>query len=192
MALPLALARTTFLVVPTASGLWRGLADPPGLLRIAFAVVAGTAVAFFADRLPRGAARPLLLGLLAAAPLVPLATGHAVILAAFAAPLLRIVMCAALAAALACVARARGWSLSPAAWGVAAFVFYVAVGTCLPGPAGPQGDEPHYLTMAESLWSDGDVDLHDELEARAYAPFYAGTLAPHTSPSLQRLSAMVR
>ena len=51
----------------------------------------------------------------------------------------------------------------------------------IPGPAGPQGDEPHYLTMAQSLWSDGDLDLTDEFAGAEYARYYAGTLSGHIS-----------
>lgn len=38
------------------------------------------------------------------------------------------------------------------------------------------GDEPHYLLMARSIASDGDVDLSDEFSRREYRSFYAGTL----------------
>ena len=34
------------------------------------------------------------------------------------------------------------------------------------------GDEPHYLLTAESIVSDGDVDLTDEYRTRAYADWY--------------------
>ena len=95
-----------------------------------------------------------------------------------------------MAAAALAVAIARGASAStapaPRIRGgplfAAAFVFYALLGTRIPGPAGPQGDEPHYLVMAQSLWSDGDLDLRDEFARREYAPFFAGTLQPHTSP----------
>jgi len=38
------------------------------------------------------------------------------------------------------------------------------------------GDEPHYLLMARSIASDGDVDLSDEFARREYRSFYSGTL----------------
>jgi hypothetical protein len=41
------------------------------------------------------------------------------------------------------------------------------------------GDEPHYLLAAESIVSDGDVDLRDEYAHRDYADFHDGTLARH-------------
>jgi hypothetical protein len=181
VALPLALAHTTFLVAPTANGLWRGIADPPGALRLGLSLLAGGLVAIRSRSLPPSARRPLLIGLLSAAPFVPVFTGHFLGLLAFTPPLVRILLCGALFASLHAVAPP---SLPrPAFWAAAAFLFYLLVGSALPGPAGPQGDEPHYLTMAESLRSDGDLDLRDELETRAYAPFYTGTLAPHTSPA---------
>ena len=37
--------------------------------------------------------------------------------------------------------------------------------------------------MAQSLLSDGDLDLTDEFSGREYAPFYGGDLAPHASPN---------
>lgn len=41
------------------------------------------------------------------------------------------------------------------------------------------GDEPHYLLAAESIVSDGDVDLADEYRSRAYAGWYPYDLDPH-------------
>jgi hypothetical protein len=41
------------------------------------------------------------------------------------------------------------------------------------------GDEPHYLLMAQSIVSDGDIDLRDEYDKREYRGFYRGTL--HTN-----------
>jgi hypothetical protein len=66
---------------------------------------------------------------------------------------------------------------------VCAVLFYVLLAARFPGPAGPQGDEPHYLAMTQSLMSDGDLDLTDEFAEREYAAFFAGTLQPHTSPA---------
>ncbi|MEO8499522.1 MAG: hypothetical protein ABI565_01305 [Vicinamibacteria bacterium] len=63
-----------------------------------------------------------------------------------------------------------------------AFVFFVFVGRFLPGPAGPQGDEPHYLLIAESLLRDGDVDLKNQFDERAFSKFTSANLEPHTAP----------
>jgi len=45
---------------------------------------------------------------------------------------------------------------------------------------GAQGDEPHYLMVAESLLRDGDLSLErDYAEGARYASFHDGPLAPH-------------
>jgi hypothetical protein len=62
------------------------------------------------------------------------------------------------------------------------FAFFILVGRYLPGPAGPQGDEPHYLLIAESLLKDGDVDLKNQFEQRAFSKFTGADLEPHTAP----------
>jgi len=41
------------------------------------------------------------------------------------------------------------------------------------------GDEPHYLLAAESIVSDGDVDLRDEYATRAYRDWYPYALERH-------------
>ena len=50
------------------------------------------------------------------------------------------------------------------------------------------GDEPHYLLSAESIVSDGDVDLADEYAARDYASFYPYELDVHGRPTDGRLN----
>ena len=44
---------------------------------------------------------------------------------------------------------------------------------------GPQGDEPHYLMVAESLLRDGDLALERDYAERRYALFHDTPLAPH-------------
>ena len=44
----------------------------------------------------------------------------------------------------------------------AALVFIVIWGMTTHGKYSVTGDEPHYLIVSESLWSDGDFDLRDE------------------------------
>jgi hypothetical protein len=44
---------------------------------------------------------------------------------------------------------------------------------------GPQGDEPHYLMVADSLLRDHDVSLQDDYAAGRYRGFFEGTLEPH-------------
>ena len=41
------------------------------------------------------------------------------------------------------------------------------------------GDEPHYLLTAESIVTDGDVDLRDEYATRAYRDWYPYVLERH-------------
>jgi hypothetical protein len=135
-------------------------------------------------RRPPAVRRPLLFLLLAGAPLVPLFTGRLLPLLVFQGSALVVIAAAAVAVALARQAGSRD-TRTPAVRDVvlfaAAFLFYAVLGTRIPGPAGPQGDEPHYLVMAQSLLSDGDLDLTDEFAGREYAGF-AGTRQPHTSP----------
>ena len=50
------------------------------------------------------------------------------------------------------------------------------------------GDEPHYLLTAESIVSDGDVDLGDQYRKRAYAGWYPGTLEVRGSPTNGQLN----
>lgn len=49
------------------------------------------------------------------------------------------------------------------------------------------GDEPHYLLTAESIVSDGDIDLTDEYRTRAYADWYAGRLHIHGTTTNGRI-----
>ncbi|MCC7077846.1 MAG: glycosyltransferase family 2 protein [Acidimicrobiia bacterium] len=44
------------------------------------------------------------------------------------------------------------------------------------------GDEPHYLMTAESILSDGDLDLADEYATRAHAPYHHEALRPQEVP----------
>jgi hypothetical protein len=185
LALPVALWDTRVHAAPTEAGLWRGISDVPGAGRILLAVLVGVVGAALLRRHPAAVRRPLLALILAAAPLVPLFTGRGLALLAFQGAALALVAAAALAVALARQAAAapeRPLRVHAGVLFTAALVFYAVLGTRVPGPAGPQGDEPHYLVMAQSLLSDGDLDLRDEFAGREYAGFFAGTLRPHTSP----------
>jgi hypothetical protein len=44
---------------------------------------------------------------------------------------------------------------------------------------GPQGDEPHYLMVADSLLRDGDLSLERDYAEGRYAVFHDAPLAPH-------------
>lgn len=45
--------------------------------------------------------------------------------------------------------------------------------------AGPEGDEPHYLLIAHSLWHDGDLDLSNNFERRDYWAFHPRVFHNH-------------
>jgi hypothetical protein len=49
------------------------------------------------------------------------------------------------------------------------------------------GDEPHYLLTAESIVSDGDIDLSDDYAERSYAGFYPYDLDVHGKPTHGRV-----
>jgi hypothetical protein len=184
LALVVALLGTGFLIVPTSGAEWRGVIDPPGILRIGASLLLGGAVAWLLRRQPSLLKTPFLALALAAAPLVPVATGYAPLLLAFQGPMLVLVACAACAVVLVRAVAFRrleppalpGWALV-----LAAFAAYVALGTRVPGAARAQGDEPHYLLMAHSLIHDGDLDLANQYAERQYLPFYGGELEPHVS-----------
>ena len=179
------LAGSRFHLVPGRTGSWYGITEPPGAVAMAFAALLGGLVVFLLRRTP-AAWKPLALLLVSALPLVPALTGHAPLLLAPQGALLALLATAVAAVAFlrtGLAAAVSRLSTPPVAllFGLP-FVFYLALATRLPGPAGPQGDEPHYLVMAHSLWNDGDLDLADEFERREYSSFYGGALAPHTSP----------
>ncbi len=44
---------------------------------------------------------------------------------------------------------------------------------------GPQGDEPHYLMVADSILRDGDLSLEQDYAEGRYAAFHDAPLAPH-------------
>jgi hypothetical protein len=184
LAAAVALWSTSAHVVPTTAGLWRGLTDPPGALRLACAVALGIGAALFLGRRPPAVRRPLLVMGLAVAPLLPVLSGRGVALLAFQGPVLGLLAAAALSSAVVAAWSLRAWRPPRAAvLFAAAFLFYAVVGTRIPGPAGPQGDEPHYLTLTQSLLADGDLDLANQFADRDYRTFFAGRLEPHTSPA---------
>jgi hypothetical protein len=193
LALPFALGGLEWHVVPTRAGVWRGLVDPPSTARVLAALGGGALVAWLLRGSSWRACRPLLACACAALPFVPLLGGQGLVLLGLQRPLLWAVIAAAAAVSALRLAAERGvrwpaWagrrrSLVLIALG---WAFFGWLGRHLPGPAGPQGDEPHYLLQAESLASDGDIDLADEYDQRAYRAFFAGTLEAHTSPRSPR------
>ena len=186
LAVAFALWNASFHVAPTATGTWRGISDPPSAVRVAVSVAFGALAAWALSRFPATVRRPIVALVAAALPLAPVLTGRLRPLLVFQGGVLRLLAGAVLAVAivrLASVRHVRTGHVPAAVLFAAAFSFYCAWGGRVPGAAGPQGDEPHYLVMAQSLLSDGDLDLTDEFAAREYAPFYGGDLAPHTSPN---------
>jgi hypothetical protein len=84
----------------------------------------------------------------------------------------------ALAAVAVAVARAGRrpprWLLLPAA-----FALYALVAARVQGQVGPEGDEPHYLMVADSLLRDRDVSLERDYAEGRYRVFHPGDLTPH-------------
>ncbi len=89
-------------------------------------------------------------------------------------PILAVVLAAAAAALAAAAPRWSGWAFLPV---VAAL--YLGVAARVQHEVGPQGDEPHYLMVADSLWRDHDLDLSRDYEEGRYRAFHPGPLAPH-------------
>ena len=186
LAVAFAFWNASFHVVPTTTGTWRGISDPPSAVRVGVSAACGLLAAWALSRFPVSVRRPMVAFVAAALPLAPVLTGALRPLLVFQGGVLRLLAGAVLAVAivrLASLRRVPTGHVPAAVLAVTAFVFYCAWGARVPGAAGPQGDEPHYLVMAQSLLSDGDLDLTDEFAAREYAPFYGGDLAPHTSPN---------
>jgi hypothetical protein len=182
IALALALWDTRFHVAPYDGGVWRGLSQPPTLLRIVLSIASGLLAALATRRSPRRWRTPLLALALAGAPLIPVYTGHGLPLLALQGPVLSFVAGGAIGLALARrIAVGEPGRVPGLLLFFAPFAFYAALASRIPGAAGPQGDEPHYLTMAQSLWSDRDLDLTDEFADGEYSTFYAGRLSGHVS-----------
>ena len=151
------------------AGIWLGLPSPGSSLAIAAAALLlaivtwrggglGPAAGFFLPVLP------LLLGL-------PLAGT-----AALSGPPLLALAAAGAAAALACAGPRH---LPRVALVPLCFAVFVVAGGRASVCVGPQGDEPHYLMVAESLLRDGDLALDGDYAPSRYAAFHDGPLAPH-------------
>ncbi len=185
LAAPIALATTRFLIVPTVDGHWHGLVDAPGVSEFALALAGAVLLAALMRRC--SGERHALVLLLCLGPAIPAASGWLPALLVFQGP--AVVILAALAAGALIADRLpidAAWLARIAHPGIlfaAGLTFFLIVGRFLPGPAGPQGDEPHYLTITQSLLSDGDLDLTDEFANREYASFFPGELGAHASPA---------
>lgn len=75
-------------------------------------------------------------------------------------------------------ARPRSWS--DKAFFAVVLAVYLVVAARVQLQVGAEGDEPHYLMVAESLLRDHDVDLTHDYTPSRYAAFYRGAvLEPH-------------
>jgi hypothetical protein len=59
------------------------------------------------------------------------------------------------------------------------FFLYAAASVRVQQRVGPQGDEPHYLMVAESLLRDGDLSLEQDYAEGRYLAFHDAPLEPH-------------
>jgi hypothetical protein len=66
-----------------------------------------------------------------------------------------------------------------AVWIVLFAAYAATIGLPAFGSSQFGGDEPHYLLTAESIVSDGDLDLRDEYAGRAYSDWYPYVLERH-------------
>jgi hypothetical protein len=62
---------------------------------------------------------------------------------------------------------------------LAVLVVYATVSARVQLQVGPEGDEPHYLMVADSLLRDGDVSLERDYQEGRYRAFYDRALRPH-------------
>ncbi|HEY6554339.1 MAG TPA: hypothetical protein VI669_13360, partial [Vicinamibacteria bacterium] len=82
-------------------------------------------------------------------------------------------------AGLAAVVAAAGWR--PPAWAFLplVLVLYAGVSMRVQTEVGPQGDEPHYLMVADSLLRDGDLSLESDYALGRHQAFFPNALSPH-------------
>src|SRR5262245_12868617 len=147
-------------------GVWLGL---PGV-EAAAAVTAGVAILAFSTRVEIGVAA----GLLA----LPLALVMAPRLAALRALTGLPLIALALAVALAALARSSPRPLR-CLFVPAVLAVYLTMAARVQARVGPQGDEPHYLMVADSLIRDGDLDLTRDYAEGRYRAFHPEPLEPH-------------
>lgn len=165
-------------LAPQGEAFWHGLTGSPSPSLIVAALLAAALVWSLGRVAPAGPFLWMSAGLL---PLVPAVAGVGAPLLFFSGYAMTLVFFILL-----------GWTtrdlipalprLEPFPVLLISFVFFLLVGRFLPGPAGPQGDEPHYLLIAESLIKDGDVDLKNQFDERAFSKFTSADLEPHTAP----------
>jgi hypothetical protein len=83
------------------------------------------------------------------------------------------------AACLALSVRGLAWRGDARLLFVCVTALYAGVAARVQAQVGPQGDEPHYLMVADSILKDGDVSLESDYAAGRYRAFHPSDLAPH-------------
>ncbi len=165
-------------LAPQVDGWWHGLTGSPTLAGAGAALLAAAAV-WLLGRVVN--VRPFLWLSAGLLPLVPAVAGFGAPLLFFSGytvGLLFVILLGWTSRDL----LARAPAMAPLSVFLISLAFFVFVGRHLPGPAGPQGDEPHYLLIAESLLQDGDIDLKNQFDERAFSKFTVANLEPHTAP----------
>lgn len=89
-------------------------------------------------------------------------------------PLVALALAAVVLVAPPSIARLPRWVLLPLA-----FLVLVLAGARSHVAVGPEGDEPHYLMVAESLRRDLDLSLERDYAEGRYAAFHDAPLVPH-------------
>jgi hypothetical protein len=114
---------------------------------------------------------------LAVAPLVlPLVAGWLFPgVKAFSGPVLLAVVLAVLAA----IVTRSGIRTTGALFFPVIFFVYAATAVRVQQRVGPEGDEPHYLMVADSLLQDGDLSLEQDYAQGRYLAFHDAPLEPH-------------
>jgi hypothetical protein len=154
-----------------------GAADAPGAVwlgapaaaaaGLATAAVLGLALWCRAGVLPLLGLAPLLLAVTLAAP--------AVGLRALTGPPLLAVVAGAMAIALVAAGRRPPARL----FFPAVLALHSAIAFRVQVQVGPEGDEPHYLMVADSLLRDGDLSLERDYAVARYGAFFPRPLQPH-------------
>ena len=73
--------------------------------------------------------------------------------------------------------RWNGWAIA----GISLVLFAGAAWRLAPSALYPRGDEPHYLIIAQSLLTDGDLRIDNNHARDDYRDYYEADLAPHSS-----------
>jgi hypothetical protein len=165
IAIPALLAAGGAAVRP--GGIWLGA--PNGLAALLIVVAAIVLAAATRDR-PAVAAGGLLVPVAVLVSGVPLAGVRAV-----SGPPLAVLALAGLAI----VVSRTGWRTHRLLFLPLVFAVLVVAAGRKHSQVGPQGDEPHYLMVADSILRDGDLSLEQDYAQGRYRAFHDAPLAPH-------------